>query len=152
MGFGADVSSARSKPLGELFEQVQPEDLLQYGLIPEFVGRLPVTATLHELDEEAMLNILNEPKNALTRQYKRLFDMDGVKLTFTESSLRQVARKALERKTGARGLRAILESVMLDVMYDVPSDPNIREVVVSDECVTENKRPMLVYEAKAESA
>ncbi|MBT9560309.1 MAG: ATP-dependent Clp protease ATP-binding subunit ClpX, partial [Myxococcales bacterium] len=93
-----------------------------------------------------------EPKNALTRQYKRLFDMDGVKLTFTESSLRQVARKALERKTGARGLRAILESVMLDVMYDVPSDPNIREVVVSDECVTENKRPMLVYEAKAESA
>ncbi len=152
MGFGADVSSVRSKPLGELFEQVQPEDLLQYGLIPEFVGRLPVTATLNELDEEAMLNILSEPKNALTRQYKRLFDMDGVKLTFTDSSLRQVAKKALERKTGARGLRAILESVMLDVMYDVPSDPNIREVVVSDECVTENKRPLLVYEAKAESA
>ena len=149
MGFGADIAAQKTRPIGELLEEVQPEDLLQYGLIPEFVGRLPVLATLHELDEDAMTNILVEPKNALTKQFKRLFDMDGVKLTFTDGSLRAVARKALERKTGARGLRAILEALMLDVMYDVPSDPNIREVVVSEDCVNDGKRPMVVYERAA---
>jgi len=152
MGFGADVDGGRNRPIGELLEMVQPEDLLQYGLIPEFVGRLPVLATLHELDEEAMVSILTEPKNALIKQYRRLFEMDGVKVTFTEGSVRQVAKRALERKTGARGLRAILEAVMLDVMYDVPSEPNIKEVVVNEDTVLESKRPMLVYENRAESA
>jgi ATP-dependent Clp protease ATP-binding subunit ClpX len=152
MGFGADVDGGRNRPIGELLQQVQPEDLLQYGLIPEFVGRLPVLATLHELDEEAMVSILTEPKNALIKQFRRLFEMDGVKVTFTDGSVRQVAKRALERKTGARGLRAILEAVMLDVMYDVPSEPNIKEVVVSEDTVLENKRPMLVYENRAESA
>lgn len=146
MGFGAEVKKLRDRPLGEIFAAVQPEDLLGYGLIPEFVGRLPVVATLHELDEEALVEILTAPKNALTKQYKRLFDIDGVQLKFTDGSLRAVARKALVRKSGARGLRAILEVAMLDIMYDVPSDPGIKEVVISEETIDKGTPPMVVYE------
>ncbi|MFT5430403.1 MAG: ATP-dependent Clp protease ATP-binding subunit ClpX, partial [Myxococcota bacterium] len=117
-----------------------------YGLIPEFVGRLPVIATLHELDEAALVKILTAPKNALTKQYRRLFEIDGVQLKFTEGSLRAIARKALDRKSGARGLRAILEQSMLDVMYEVPSDARIKEVVIDEDTVAGTRAPTLVYE------
>ena len=152
LGFGAELRKNRDMPLGKVLEQVQPEDLLQYGLIPEFVGRLPVIATLHELDEEALVEILTKPRNALTKQYRRLFDIDGVHLSFTDGSLHAVAQKALERKSGARGLRAILESAMLDVMYEVPSDPTIQEVIINEETILHGKRPMVVYEKQVESA
>ena len=153
LGFGAQVRSKSAKEsLGEQLEQVLPEDLLQYGLIPEFVGRLPVIATLHELDEEALVAILTRPKNALTKQYRRLFDIDGVGLKFTEPSLRAIAKKALKRKSGARGLRAILESAMLDVMYETPSDPSIQEVVINEETIDSGKPPIVVYEKQLESA
>ena len=152
LGFGAEIKKDSERTLGEILAQVQPEDLLQYGLIPEFVGRLPVIATLHELDEDALVEILTQPKNALTKQYRRLFDIDGVQLTFTDGSLHAVAQKSLERKSGARGLRAILESAMLDIMYDVPSDTSIQEVVISEETILHGKTPMTVYEKQKESA
>jgi len=152
LGFGAEISQVDERTLGELFCEVQPEDLLQYGLIPEFVGRLPVLASLHELDEEALVEILTTPKNALTKQYKRLFEIDGVELSFTEASLHAVARQSLERKSGARGLRAILESAMLDIMYDVPSQTDIKEVVLNEETIENGSPPMIVYEKQAESA
>ncbi len=152
LGFGAELRQFRDRPLGEILEQVQPEDLLQYGLIPEFVGRLPVVATLHELDEAALVDILTQPKNSLTKQYRRLFEIDGVSLKFTEASLRAIARKAIERKSGARGLRAILETAMLDIMYEVPSDPSIQEVVINEECIDGGQAPLIVYEKQMESA
>ncbi len=152
LGFGAELRQFRARALGEVLEQVQPEDLLQYGLIPEFVGRLPVVATLHELDEGALVDILTQPKNALTKQYRRLFEIDGVSLKFTEASLRAIARKAIDRKSGARGLRAILESAMLDVMYEVPSDPSIQEVVINEDTIESNTPPLIVYEKQQESA
>jgi ATP-dependent Clp protease ATP-binding subunit ClpX len=152
LGFGAEIKKPGDRSLGELLSQVQPEDLLQYGLIPEFVGRLPVIASLHELDEGALVKILTQPKNALTKQYHRLFEIDGVQLTFTEGSLKAVAVEALERKSGARGLRAILETSMLDVMYEIPSDTDIKEVVINEETITSDKPPMYVYEKQAESA
>ncbi len=146
LGFGADVSSRKEKKIGELLAQVQPADLIKAGLIPEFVGRLPVTATLHELNEEALIDILTKPKNALVKQFRKLFEMDGVKLKFTHGALQAVAREALERNAGARGLRAILEHSMLDIMYDVPSHDGIKEVVVSEEVVVSREKPLIVYE------
>jgi len=138
--------------VGEVLEQVEPEDLIKFGLIPEFVGRLPVAATLHELNEDALMRILVEPKNAVTRQFKRLLEMDGVRLTFTETALRAVAKKALERKTGARGLRSILENVMLEVMYDIPSMTSAKEVVVNEDVIMGKTKPMIVYDKEAASA
>jgi ATP-dependent Clp protease ATP-binding subunit ClpX len=131
---------------------VQPEDLLKFGLIPEFVGRLPVIATLGELDEDALVRILTEPKNALVRQYQKLFDMENVHLKFTQGALRAIAREALKRKSGARGLRAIMESIMVDLMYEIPSQPNIKEVLISEEVVTQKEQPLLVYQKTAETA
>ncbi len=144
MGFGADVKSRDEKSIGEYFDLVQPEDLTKYGLIPEFVGRLPVVASLHELSEDAMVQILTEPRNALVKQYKALFDMDDVALKFTDDALWAVARKANAQHSGARGLRSVLESVMLDIMYDIPSRPNIREVVINEDVVEKNAQPMII--------
>lgn len=152
MGFGADIQTAEEKKVGELLAQVQPEDLLKAGLIPEFIGRLPVTATLHELNEEALVDILTRPKNALVKQYQKLFEMDSVKLKFTEGALGAVAREALNRKSGARGLRAIMEQSMLDIMYDVPSQSDIKEVVINEDVIESGEQPLVVYEKEADSA
>ena len=152
LGFGADIPSKKDKHIGELLEQVQPEDLLKAGLIPEFIGRLPVIATLHELTEEALIDILTKPKNALVKQYQKLFEMDGVKLKFSRGALEAISREALKRNAGARGLRAILENAMLDIMYDVPSRDGIKEVVVNEEVITKAEKPLIVYEKEAELA
>jgi ATP-dependent Clp protease ATP-binding subunit ClpX len=152
MGFRADLSHRDAKTVSELLNEVQPEDLLKFGLIPEFVGRLPVIATLGELDEDALVRILTEPKNALVRQYQKLFDMENVHLKFTQGALRAIAREALKRKSGARGLRAIMESIMVDLMYEIPSQPNIKEVLISEEVVTQKEQPLLVYQKTAETA
>jgi len=146
LGFGADIPSRKDKKIGELLERVEPADLLRAGLIPEFIGRLPVIATLHELNEEALVDILTEPKNALVKQYQKLFEMDGVKLKFSNGALHAVAREALKRNAGARGLRAIMEKSMLDIMYDVPSQADINEVVVSEEVIASGEKPLIVYE------
>jgi ATP-dependent Clp protease ATP-binding subunit ClpX len=150
MGFGQKVRSQGSYSRNELLAMVEPEDLLKFGMIPEFIGRLPVCATLDELDESALVRILVTPKNALARQYQKLFEMEEVGLKFTDGALNAIAKEALKRKTGARGLRAILEEIMLDVMYDLPSRENIREVIVSEEVVERKKDPILVYESEAE--
>jgi ATP-dependent Clp protease ATP-binding subunit ClpX len=152
MGFGAPIASKEQKNMGEILAKVRNEDLLKYGLIPEFVGRLPVIATLTELDEPSLMRVLVEPKNALTKQYKKLFGMDGVELTFTDSSLTAIARQAIKRKTGARGLRAILEQAMLDIMYEIPSQPNIREVVVSEEVIERREKPLVVYQEEKQAS
>ncbi|MGB5192385.1 MAG: ATP-dependent Clp protease ATP-binding subunit ClpX [Polyangiales bacterium] len=146
LGFGADIPSRKDKKIGELLERIEPEDLLRAGLIPEFIGRLPVIATLHELNEEALVDILTKPKNALVKQYQKLFEMDGVKLKFATGALRAVAGQALKRNAGARGLRAIMEKSMLDIMYDVPSQADFREVVVSEEVIASGETPLIVYE------
>ena len=146
LGFGADIPSRKDKKIGELLERVEPEDLLRAGLIPEFIGRLPVIATLHELNEAALVDILTKPKNALVKQYQKLFEMDGVKLKFAQGALHAVAREALKRNAGARGLRAIMEKSMLDIMYDVPSQADIREVAVSEEVIVSGEKPLIVYE------
>jgi ATP-dependent Clp protease ATP-binding subunit ClpX len=150
LGFGATIKSKKEFKLGELFEAVQPEDLLKFGLIPEFIGRFPVMATLHELDEEALVDILTRPKNSLVRQYEKLFEMDGVKLRFTRPALVAVAREALARSSGARGLRAIVERALLDVMYDVPSRAGIKEVVVGEEVITHKEPPLLIFQKEAD--
>jgi ATP-dependent Clp protease ATP-binding subunit ClpX len=152
LGFGADIPSRKDKKIGELLERVEPEDLLRAGLIPEFIGRLPVIATLHELDEDALVDILTKPKNALVKQYQKLFEMDGVKLKFSQGALRAVAREALKRNAGARGLRAIMEKSMLDIMYEVPSQTDIREVAVSEEVIVSGEKPLIVYEKEEEKA
>jgi len=152
LGFGADIRSRDEKSLSEALARVEPEDLLRFGLIPEFIGRLPVLATLEELNENALVRILKEPKNALVRQYQKIFEFENVKLKFTDGSLQAVAREALRRKSGARGLRAILENVMLDVMYEIPSRANIQECVISEEVIVKGEQPILVYEKEAESA
>ncbi len=152
LGFGADIPSRKDKKIGELLERVEPEDLLRAGLIPEFIGRLPVIATLHELDEEALVDILTKPKNALVKQYQKLFEMDGVKLKFAQGALQAVAREALKRNAGARGLRAIMEKSMLDIMYEVPSQADIREVAVSEEVIISGEKPLIVYEKEEEKA
>ena len=140
-------STEQEQNIGELLHDVEPEDLIRYGLIPEFVGRLPVVATLEELDEAALVSILKEPKNALTKQYKKLFDMEGVELEFREDALRAVARRAMKRKTGARGLRTILENVLLDTMYDLPSSVAAKKVVVDEAVVEGENKPYVIYES-----
>src|SRR5688500_13871536 len=146
IGFQAEVREQNARQHGsDLFHDVEPEDLIKYGLIPEFVGRLPVVATLDELDEAALMQILTEPKNALTKQYRKLFDMEGVDLEFREESLRAVARKAMQRKTGARGLRTILENVLLDIMYDLPGMRNVQKVVIDEDVIAGESKPYLVY-------
>ncbi|HYA86498.1 MAG TPA: ATP-dependent Clp protease ATP-binding subunit ClpX [Nitrospirota bacterium] len=146
MGFGADIQSKLERKLSEMLAALQPEDLLKYGLIPEFIGRMPVVATLEELDEHALIDILTRPKNALTKQYIKLLALEGCKLRFTEGAMNAIAKKAINRKTGARGLRAILEDVMLNVMYDVPSQPGIRECVINEEVINDGAEPLLIYE------
>jgi ATP-dependent Clp protease ATP-binding subunit ClpX len=152
MGFGADIQRKTNKTLGETLKEVQAEDLLKFGLIPEFVGRLPVIATLTELDEEALVDILTKPKNALVKQYQKLFEFEDVKLHFTDGALRAVTRQALARKSGARGLRSILETVMLDLMYEIPSREDIDECVINEEVIDQSSEPLLVLKREAESA
>ncbi|SDE03226.1 ATP-dependent Clp protease ATP-binding subunit ClpX [Limimaricola pyoseonensis] len=154
MGFGADVRADDDRGIGEIFGDLEPEDLLKFGLIPEFVGRLPVIATLTDLDEDALVTILTEPKNALVKQYQRLFDIESTKLTFTDDALKAIARKAIERKTGARGLRSIMEDILLDTMFELPSLENVTEVVVNEEAVGPEAKPLLIYAdgAKKETA
>ncbi len=150
MGFGVTIASKQKRGLGETLSKVRGEDLLKFGLIPEFIGRLPVVATLTELDEDALVRVLTEPRNALTRQYRKLFEIDGVALNFTDGARRAVAQRAIERKTGARGLKAILENAMLDIMYEIPSQQNIVEVVISEEVITKGEHPLVVYQKEAQ--
>jgi ATP-dependent Clp protease ATP-binding subunit ClpX len=145
MGFGAELNTRNDKPLGELLTQVQPEDLLKFGLIPEFVGRLPIVATLEELTEDDFMRILTTPKNALVRQYQKYFDFEKVKLKFTDGALRAIAQEALHRNTGARGLRSIMEEIMLDTMYELPSRSDVQECTVTEEAVTRRQQPALLY-------
>ena len=145
IGFGADVKDDSMTTIGESLKKLEPEDLLKFGLIPEFVGRLPVVATLMDLDEDALVTILTEPKNALVKQYQKLFDIEGADLTFTDESLRAIAKRAIARKTGARGLRSIMEDILLDTMFDLPGLENVSEVVVNEEAVTSDAKPLLIY-------
>ncbi|MEI4486396.1 ATP-dependent Clp protease ATP-binding subunit ClpX [Frigidibacter sp. MR17.14] len=145
MGFGAEVKDPDARGVGELFKELEPEDLLKFGLIPEFVGRLPVLATLTDLDESALVTILTEPKNALVKQYQRLFDIEGVKLTFTDDALTAIAKRAIKRKTGARGLRSIMEDILLDTMFELPGLDGVSEVVVKEEAVDGSAKPLLVH-------
>ena len=144
IGFGADVSDKTEKNIGDVLKEVMPEDFIKYGLIPEFIGRVPVVVTLDNLDEDALVRILREPKNALTRQYHKLFELDGVELEFSEDALIQVAKKALERKTGARGLRAIMENAMMDLMYRIPSDDTIQKVIITKEVIDKTGEPEII--------
>ena len=150
IGFGADVRSATDRKTGEILRGVEPEDLLKFGLIPEFIGRLPVVATLEDLDEKALVEILTKPKNALVKQYERLFEMEGSKLSFTEDALRSISRKAIGRKTGARGLRSIMESILLDTMFDLPGYDGVEEVVLNAEVVEGRAKPLLSYADRRE--
>jgi ATP-dependent Clp protease ATP-binding subunit ClpX len=152
MGFGADIERRTERKLGEVLREVQGQDLLRFGLIPEFVGRLPVVATLDELNEDALIDILVKPKNALVKQYQKLFEFEDVRLRFSDSALRAVSRQALRRKSGARGLRSILESVMLDLMYDIPSRDDVEECVINEEVIEQGSRPLMVLKQEAESA
>ncbi len=152
MGFGADVKDEDDRRVGELFQELEPEDLLKFGLIPEFVGRLPVIATLTDLDEEALVTILTKPKNALVKQYQRLFEMEEVQLTFTEEALSAIAEKAIERKTGARGLRSILEEVLLDTMFEIPAKSDVDEVVVNEEAIRREGEPLIIYSDRKEGS
>ena len=152
IGFGAEIKGKEEKQIGDIIKEVQPEDLLKFGLIPEFIGRLPVIATLKELDERTLVEILKKPKNALIKQYKKLFAMENVKLNFTEGALSAVAKEALKRKSGARGLQSILENIMLDIMYEIPSKGNVRECLINDEVIFKGEGPILVYEKEAEVA
>ena len=145
IGFGADVRDNDSRGVGEVFKELEPEDLLKFGLIPEFVGRLPVLATLEDLDQDALVIILTQPKNALVKQYQRLFDLEDTQLTFTDEALQAIAKRAIERKTGARGLRSILEEILLDTMFDLPGMENVDEIVVNEEAVTTKAGPLVIY-------
>ena len=149
MGFGADVRDIDERGIGEIFKQLEPEDLLKFGLIPEFVGRLPVLATLEDLDKDALVTILTQPKNALIKQYQRLFEIEDTKLTFTEDALEAIAEKAIERKTGARGLRSILENTLLDTLFELPGMEEVSEVVINDEVITSTEaKPLMIYADK----
>ncbi len=152
IGFGANIKNRQDFTTSELIGLTETEDLLRFGMIPEFIGRVPVVATLNELDEAALIEILVKPRNALVKQYQKLFEMENVQLKFTDDSLMAIAREAIQRKTGARGLRAIMEEIMLDVMYDLPSKSNIKECVISEEVVARSKPPILVYESEAGTA
>jgi len=145
IGFGADVKNTQEKKTGEWMKSLEPEDLLKYGLIPEFIGRLPMIATLEDLDEKSLIKILLEPKNSLTKQYQELFKLDGAKLTFKENALKEIAQKAIRKKTGARGLRSILENILLKTMYDLPSQDNIEEVIVDGSAVKGQSQPIIVH-------
>lgn len=145
IGFGADVKNEDDRGVGEMLGELEPEDLLKFGLIPEFVGRLPVIATLTDLDESALITILSEPKNALVKQYQRLFELEDAKLTFTEDALSAIAKRAIGRKTGARGLRSIMEDILLNTMFDLPGKENVAEVVVNEEAVSREAEPLMVY-------
>ena len=145
IGFGADVKNDEDRGVGEVFQELEPEDLLKFGLIPEFVGRLPVIATLTDLDEDALVTILTEPKNALVKQYQRLFELEDAQLTFTEDALSAIARKAIQRKTGARGLRSIMENILLDTMFDLPGLESVEEVVVNEESVSAEAKPLMIH-------
>ncbi|GAB3448522.1 ATP-dependent Clp protease ATP-binding subunit ClpX [Insolitispirillum peregrinum] len=149
IGFGADVRDPEQRKTGELLREVEPEDLLKYGLIPEFVGRLPVLATLEDLDEAALIQILTEPKNALVKQYQRLFDMENTRLSFSDDALKSIATKAIARKTGARGLRSIMEAILLDTMFDLPGQEGIEEVVVNKEAAEQRAKPLVIYADRA---
>ncbi|WP_116084350.1 ATP-dependent Clp protease ATP-binding subunit ClpX [Tropicimonas sp. IMCC34011] len=153
MGFGADVKDEANQDIGELFTQLEPEDLLKFGLIPEFVGRLPVIATLTNLDEEALVTILTAPKNAIVKQYQRLFELEETQLTFTDDALSAIARRAIARKTGARGLRSIMEDILLETMFELPGLDGVEEVVVNEEAVNSEASPLMIYaDAKKDSA
>ena len=152
MGFGAEIKSREDRRIGDLLAMAQPEDLLKYGLIPEFVGRLPVVATLHDLDEPALVRILKEPKNAIVKQYQKYFDLEKVRLKFTDDAVAAVAREAMKRGTGARGLRAVLEEVMLEMMYELPSIPGLKECIITREVILNKERPILISEQKEQSA
>lgn len=151
MGFGADVRDNSDRGVGELFKELEPEDLLKFGLIPEFVGRLPVIATLEDLDEDALVTILTQPKNALVKQYQRLFELEKADLSFTEDALSAIARRAIQRKTGARGLRSILEDILLETMFELPGMENVDEVIVNEESVMSDAEPLLVYSEPEEA-
>ena len=151
IGFGADVKNTEDKKIGEWMKNLEPEDLLKYGLIPEFIGRLPMIATLEDLDEKSLIKILQEPKNSLTKQYQELFKLDGAKLSFKDNALKEIAQKAITKKTGARGLRSILENVLLKTMYDLPSQDNVEEVIVDASAVKGQSQPMLVHSKNSDS-
>ncbi|MBD7913791.1 ATP-dependent Clp protease ATP-binding subunit ClpX [Clostridium sp. Sa3CUN1] len=144
IGFGANITSKVNKDVGKLLQDIMPGDLLKFGLIPEFVGRLPVVVTLESLDSDALINILTKPRNALVKQYKKLFEIDNVDLTFSDESLKAIADEAIKRKTGARGLRSIVEEIMTEIMFDIPSDESISKVIINEECITEKKNPDIV--------
>ncbi|MBT8411503.1 MAG: ATP-dependent Clp protease ATP-binding subunit ClpX [Octadecabacter sp.] len=148
MGFGAEVRGPDERGVGEIFNDLEPEDLLKFGLIPEFVGRLPVIATLEDLDEDALVTILSKPKNALVKQYQRLFELEDAKLTFTDDALTAIAKRAIERKTGARGLRSIMEDILLDTMFDLPGMDTVTEVVVNEEAVGPDASPLMIHDDK----
>jgi ATP-dependent Clp protease ATP-binding subunit ClpX len=152
IGFGADIRQKDEKKIGEILKEIQPEDLLKYGLIPEFVGRLPVIATLEELSEEALVDIMVKPKNALVKQYNKIFEFENVKLKFQQDALWAVAKEAINRKSGARALRAILEDTMLDIMYDIPSQENIKECIISEATILKREKPLILYESETKSA
>lgn len=151
LGFGADIESKKEQNISELLQQIIPQDLLKFGLIPEFVGRLPIFAKLDQLDKEALVQILTEPKNAIIRQYKKLFEIDGVALEFDDDAVEAIADKALERKTGARGLRAIIEDIMTDIMFEIPSDESVEKCIVHKECITDGAAPEVIRKQLAVS-
>ncbi len=148
IGFGADIKSRKERNIGDILAEIQPEDLLKYGMIPEFVGRLPVIATLHDLDEKALVEILTTPKNAIVKQYQKLFEFENVKLKFTDDALIAIAREALKKKSGARGLRAIMENIMLDIMYEIPSLGNVKEVIINEDVILKRERPITILEKR----
>ena len=152
MGFMGNVISKKERKVGKILNEIQPEDLLKYGLIPELIGRLPVIATLGELSEEALIQIMVEPKNALVKQYQTMFSFENVKLRFTKGALAAISQQATKRKTGARGLRSIMEDIMLDVMFDIPSQSNIKECIINEEVVLKRESPLLMYEKETKSA
>jgi ATP-dependent Clp protease ATP-binding subunit ClpX len=152
MGYGAKIYKKEERTVGEVLKFVQPEDLIKFGLIPEFLGRLPVLATLDELNEDSLIRILTEPKNALVKQFQKLFEIEGVNLRFTDAGLSAIAKESIKRKSGARGLRAIMEACMLDVMYEIPSIDNVKECVIGEEVVLKGEKPILLYEQNQKQA
>ena len=152
IGFGADVRAPDDRKIGELLSSLEPEDLIKFGLIPEFVGRLPVVATLEDLDEEALIRILTEPRNALVKQYQKLFEMDDVALEFRDDALKAIAQRAIARKTGARGLRSIMENILMEPMFDIPTSGDIEEVVINSDVVNEGAAPLVVHSKVAKGA
>ncbi|MEG2173346.1 MAG: ATP-dependent Clp protease ATP-binding subunit ClpX, partial [Desulfovibrionaceae bacterium] len=151
-GFGAKVRSTKEQPMSELLEQIHPADLVKFGLIPEFVGRIPVITHVEDLSEPDLIRILTEPKNALVRQYQKLFELDHVSLRFTNNALKSIATQAIERKTGARGLRNVMEKIMLDIMFRLPSMPNVKECLINQAVITKGKEPVLLYDAEERAA